>query len=95
MTKGDYWKNVLNGVCQTCKGTNIYDVGVDTPILLNTKNFSDDISVQVDKDSIKNCFKLKAGDDTLTNIVEGALATSTNKIMMFSEDQTNKMSDEL
>ena len=95
MTKGDYWKNVLNGVCQTCKGTNVYDVGVDTPILLNTKNFSDDISVQVDKDSIKNCFKLKAGDDTLTNIVEGALATSTNKIMMFSEDQTNKMSDEL
>lgn len=95
MTKGDYWKNVLNGVCQTCKGTNVYDVGVDTPILLNTKNFSDDISVQVDKDSIKNCFKLKAGDDTLTNIVEGVLATSTNKIMMFSEDQTNKMSDEL
>ena len=95
MTKGDYWKNVLNGICQTCKGTNVYDVGVDTPILLNTKNFSDDISVQVDKDSIKNCFKLKAGDDTLTNIVEGALATSTNKIMMFSEDQTNKMSDEL
>ena len=95
MTKGDYWKNVLNGVCQTCKGTNVYDVGVDTPILLNTKNFSDDISVQVDKDSIKNCFKLKAGDDTLTNIVEGVLATSTNKIMMFSEDQTSKMSDEL
>ena len=95
MTKGDYWKNVLNGVCQTCKGTNVYDVGVDTPILLNTKNFSDDISVQVDKDSIKNCFKLKAGDDTLTNIVEGVLATSANKIMMFSEDQTSKMSDEL
>lgn len=95
MAKGDYWKNVLNGVCQTCKGTNVYDVGVDTPILLNTKNFSDDISVQVDKDSIKNCFKLKAGDDTLTNIVEGVLATSTNKIMMFSEDQTSKMSDEL
>ena len=95
MTKGDYWKNVLNGVCQTCKGTNVYDVGVDTPILLNTNNFSDDISVQVDKDSIKNCFKLKAGDDTLTNIVEGVLATSTNKIMMFSEDQTSKMSDEL
>lgn len=95
MTKGDYWKNVLNGVCQTCKGTNVYDVGVDTPILLNTKNFSDDISVQVDKDSIKNCFKLKAGDDTLTNIVEGVLATSTNKIMMFSEDQTSKMSDGL
>lgn len=95
MTKGDYWKNVLNGVCQTCKGTNVYDVGVDTTILLNTKNFSDDISVQVDKDSIKNCFKLKAGDDTLTNIVEGVLATSTNKIMMFSEDQTSKMSDEL
>lgn len=95
MTKGDYWKNVLNGVCQTCKGTNVYDIGVDTPILLNTKNFSDDISVQVDKDSIKNCFKLKAGDDTLTNIVEGVLATSTNKIMMFSEDQTSKMSDGL
>lgn len=96
---GDFWKNVVNATsqtsCQTCGGTNIYEVGENTSISVNTKNLTDEITVEADKDSIKNCFKLKAGDDYLTNIVQGVNISGSNKIMMFSEEQLSKMSDEL
>ena len=36
---GDWWRNVVNGVCQTCGGTNIYEFGENTPIVVNSKKF--------------------------------------------------------
>lgn len=95
LKRGDYWKNVINGECQNCGSIDIYDIGDNTSISINTKNLTDDIKVQVDKDHIKNCFKLKAGDDSLTNIIQGINPTGTNKILMFSDEQINMFSKEL
>ncbi len=95
LKQGDYWKNVIDGRCHECGGTNIYDPGEDTTITINTKNLTDEIQITTDKDSVKNCFQLKAGDDTMTNIVQGVDPCSSGKIMMFSEEQVQEMSSAL
>lgn len=92
---GDFWKNVLDGVCLECKSTNIYEFGEDTAITINTRNLTDEIQVTTDKDSVKNCFKLKAGDDLMTNIVQGINITGSERIMMFSDEQQREMSSTL
>lgn len=91
----DYWKNIVNGECQTCGSKNIYDIGEDTTITINTKNLTDDIQIQTDKEKIKNCFKLKAGDDTLTNMIGAVNPSGTDEIIMFSDEQINMFSKEL
>lgn len=90
--QGDYWKNVIDGRCHECGGTNIYEPGEDTAITINTKNLTNEIQVTTDKDSVKNCFWLKAGDDTMTNIIQGVDPCGSGKIMMFSEEQIQEMS---
>lgn len=95
LRQGDYWKNVINGTCHECGGTNIYELGEDTAITVNTKNLSDEIQVTTDNDSVKNCFKLKAGDDYMTNVVQGIDLCGSGKIIMFSKEQLREMSSGL
>jgi len=56
--------------CPICGGTNILPgYGNDTTIFVSADNLSDEIDLSVNTDSVKNCFKLEAGDELMTATV--------------------------
>lgn len=90
------FRNIVNGVCQNCGSSkNIKDIGQDTNIFISTENLSDEIFIESDKDSVKNCFKVVGGDDLMTATVQGLQMSANNRIMMFSDEYKKKMSRSL
>lgn len=87
-------RNIINGVCRDCSGTNIAGVGEDTTICIGTDNLSDEITLTPDG-NMKNCLIIEGGDDLVTNTVEGILPSAGKKIYLFSPDTSNSFSQEL
>lgn len=78
-------RNVINGICQDCKSTNITGIGEDTTIQIGTDNLSDEITLTPDG-NMKNCFIIEGGDDIITSTVEGIMPSGNNKLYQFSEE---------
>lgn len=56
--------------CDSCGSGNIKSgYGSDTSIFVSTENLAEDIKYSADNGSVKNCFKLEAGDDLMTAAV--------------------------
>lgn len=90
------FRNIVNGVCQHCgKSDQVCDIGEDTNIFISTFNLSDEITLETDKDSLKNCFKITGGDDLMTNTVQGLNLSASGTIMEFSDDTKQLMTPEL
>ena len=88
------FRSITNGVCDNCNGSEyVYDYGKDTDIFITTENLTDSITLQPENE-IKNVFKISGGDDDITSAVQ-ALNMGSSKLMMFSEETKNEMSDEL
>lgn len=93
--------HIINNECQDCKdkgkvSTNIEQgYGLNSSIYVDTENLASEINITGDKDSLKNCFKLEAGDDTMTDMVGQRLIGGTNYLWTFSEDTLNDMSTDL
>ena len=83
--------------CPKCGSKNIkYGYGEDTLIFVTSDELaSDGIQLTTDTDSVKNCFKLEAGDDLMTATVRNCNPNGTDYIWRFSEDMISDMSDEL
>lgn len=89
-------RNIGKCVCQNCGSSKfVKDMGEDTNIFISTENLSDDLFIEGDKDSIKNCFRVVGGDDLMTATVQGLNMSAHNRIMMFSEEQKKLMSKPL
>lgn len=69
--------------------------GEDTTIFVSTKNLADNISYSSNSDSVKNCFKLTAGDDLMTATVRNCSPSRNGYMWHFTEDTKADMSDEL
>lgn len=82
-------KVYVTGSYQYIKG-----IGQDTTILLTRERLSENVTVNSDKDSIKNCFYVTGGDDVITNYVASSNATGNNYIYKFAY-QYELMSDGL
>lgn len=90
------FRDIVNGVCQSCgESKYVKEIGVDSGIYISTDNLSDDISMNGDPDSIKNCLKITGGDDSMTATVQGLSMSASGKIMAFSDWQKKAMSPEL
>lgn len=87
-------RNVINGICQDCKSTNITGIGEDTTIQIGTDNLSDEITLTPDG-NMKNCFIIEGGDDIITSTVEGIMPSGNNKLYQFSEETRLAFSPEL
>lgn len=88
------FRSITNGVCDNCNSSEyVYDYGKDTDIFITTENLTDSITLQPENE-IKNVFKISGGDDDITSAVQ-ALNMGSPKLMMFSEETKNEMSDEL
>lgn len=83
--------------CPKCGSTNIkYGYGNDTLIFVTADELAaGGIELTTDTDSVKNCFKLEAGDDLMTATVRNCNPNGTDYIWYFSEDMKADMSEEL
>lgn len=85
------------GNCPKCDSDNIINgYGEDTLIFVTSDELaSEGIQLTTDTDSIKNCFKLEAGDDLMTATVSNCNPNGTDYIWYFSDSLKEDMSSEL
>lgn len=83
--------------CPKCGSKNIkYGYGEDTLIFVTSDELaSNGIKLTTDIDSVKNCFKLEAGDDLMTATIRNCNPNGTDYIWRFSDDIKKDMSDDL
>lgn len=89
------YRGEFNDKCPECNSTNLSYFGEDTTISISKENLTDDIQYTTDVDSIKNCFKLEAGDDVMTAAIVANNPNGSNYIYYLSAEQKADMSDEL
>ena len=81
---------------QNYDGRNIkYGFGEDTSIFISTQNLAENITYSSDTDSVKNCFKLTAGDDLMTATVRSCSPSKSGYLWHFTEDTKADMSEKL
>lgn len=66
-------------------------IGEDTTILVSKKKLGNTITIDSNKDSVKNCFRVEGGDDLMTSQVAVVNMTGTNYIYHFADFQLNDM----
>lgn len=85
----------FNNICPECNSKDLLYYGTDTTIFVSTDNLTDEITYSTDVDSIKNCFKLEAGDDNMTAAVIACNPNGSSYLYYFSDEQKRDMPDEL
>lgn len=82
--------------CPYCGSENILEgYGKDTSIFVSTENLAENITYSTDIDSVKNCFKLIAGDDLMTATIANCNPNGGGYIWHVSEESKEDMSDAL
>ena len=82
--------------CTNCGSPNITKgYGNDTGIFINTENLTDEITFTTDNGSVKNCFKMSAGDDLMTATIANANANGSLYLWYISDQQKEDMSTAL
>ena len=82
-----------NKVCTKCNSANIkFGYGFDSGIFLNHENFAEDITYSSNKDEVKNCFRLVAGDDLMTATIRNINPSGSQYIWYFSDSVRADMS---
>ncbi len=85
-----------NKVCTKCNSANIkFGYGSDSGIFLNHENFAEDITYSSNKDEVKNCFRLVAGDDLMTATIRNINPSGSQYIWYFSDSVRADMSKSL
>ncbi len=86
----------FSGKCPKCESENILTgYGQDTTVFVSTENLADSITLKTDTDSVKNCFRLKAGDELLTSTVMSCNPNGSQYIWYISDETKKDMSEEL
>lgn len=86
----------ITKVCPKCGSANInYGYGTDSGIFLSHENFAGDITYSSNKDSVKNCFRLVAGDDLMTATIRNINPSGSQYIWYLSDSVRSDMSKEL
>lgn len=90
------YRGEFTGTCPKCGSSNINEgYGEDTTIFVTADEIADSLSLTTDTDSIKNCFKLEAGDDLMTATIRNCNPNGSDYIWYISDDVKRDMSDEL
>ena len=90
------YRGEFTGECPECGSKLISEgFGNDTTIFVSSDMLANDIQFTTDTDSVKNCFKLQAGDDLMTATIRNCNPNGTDYIWYISEDTKADMSKEL
>ena len=81
--------------CSKCESKNLKRFGKDTPIYVDKTNLTDAIHLEVDSDSVKNCFKLEAGDEEMTATVRSLNPNGSDYLFYISDEDKADMPKEL
>lgn len=84
-----------NDVCPECGSTELNYFNEDTTIFVNKENLTNSVTFETDVDSIKNCFRLVAGDDDMTAAVRNLNQNGSQYLYYRSPEQEEDMSEEL
>ena len=92
----DCGKRFEGTVCPKCGGSS-YDPGYgsNTGIVIAKENLADNITYSSNKDSVKNCFHLVAGDDEMTAAVRSCNPNGSSYIWRITDEMKADMSDQL
>ena len=83
-------------VCPECGSKNVkVGYGEDTTIFVSTENLANNITYSTDEGSVKNCFRLEAGDDLMTATLVNCNPNGSGYIWYVSDDMKEDMSEEL
>lgn len=91
----EFYDNQNNHVCPKCGHTSLSYFGTDTTIFVDNEQLGESIKLEIDEGSVKNCFKLVAGDNTITSLVRELNMNGSDRIYNFPPEQIIDMSDEL
>ena len=83
------------GVCPNCGGSNLSYFGKDTTLYADKENLTDEITVTVNAESIKNTLKLATGDDLMTATVRALNPNGTDYINKFNAESFEDMPTQL
>ena len=90
------YRGEFTEVCPKCGSSDIREgYGQDTTIFITSDELADDIQFTTDTDSVKNCFKLEAGDDLMTATVRNCNPNGSDYIWHITNDLKSLMSKEL
>lgn len=91
------YRGEYTGKCPKCDSKNIKNgYGEDTLIFITSDELaSNGIKLESDEESVKNCFKLEAGDDLMTATIRNCNPNGSDYIWRFSNDTKEDMSSEL
>ena len=89
------YRGEFTGNCPKCGSDAIKYYGNDTTVYIDKENLAESITYSTDTDSVKNCFKLEAGDDNMTAAVINRNPNGSDYIYYFSEETKKDMSPEL
>lgn len=82
--------------CPECGSNNILTgYGEDTTIHISSNNLAEEINYQTDVNSVKNCFRLEAGDDLMNATVRNCNPNGSSYIWYLTDEMKKDMSDEL
>ena len=82
--------------CPECGSSDVNEgYGEDTTIFVTADELGENIQFTTDVDSVKNCFKLEAGDDLMTATIRNCNPNGTDYIWYISEDVKTDMTKEL
>lgn len=83
-------------VCPECGSNNVIaGYGEDTTIFVSTENLANNITYSTDEGSVKNCFRLEAGDDLMTATLVNCNPNGSGYIWYISDEVKEDMSEEL
>ena len=90
--RGDFYN-----ICPECGSKNINEgYGEDTTIFVTADELAEsDIQFTTDTNSVKNCFKLEAGDDLMTATIRNCNPNGSDYIWHITKDVKDDMSHEL
>lgn len=89
--RGDF-----TGICPECGGTNLREgYGDDTTIFITSDELASNIQLSTDTGSVKNCFKLEAGDDLMTATIKNCNPNGSDYLWYISDAVKADMSEKL
>lgn len=90
------YRGNFSDVCPVCGSRFIKEgYGEDTSVFLSKDNLIETVTLEGDKDSVKNCFRIVGGDDLMTATVANYNPNGSNYIYLFSDETKADMPIEL
>ena len=91
-----YHRGEFTEQCEKCGSTDLdLGYGDDTTIFVSNENLANDITLTTDTGSVKNCFRLEAGDDLMTATIANCNPNGSPYIWYISDEVKSDMTTAL